>query len=338
MTQSAAGPAVALEPVSGQDFEALAALRVDAMRESLEQLGRFDPVRAVARLRDGFVPAHTRHIVANGHRVGFCALRPAAQQLELEHLYIGPLWQRRGFGSAVLERIARLVDARGLALSVGALKGSRSNGFYLRHGFHVLEAGDWDNYHLRRPIAARRLELVRPALELADAYRALVAEFEAAGESLIPFPLSFAHTDFPALLQQLANCERGIDIPAHFIAHSSHWLVRGGTELVAVSNLRHGLTPALRVEGGHIGYGVRPSARGAGAATEILRQTLHQAGARGIGPALLTCARRNVASARTIVCNRGVLESEEFVAQRGEVVQRYWVPTDAASGAQHLIW
>lgn len=338
MALSAAGPAVTLEPVDAQDFDALAALRIDAMRESLEQLGRFDPVGAVQRLRDGFAPGHTRHIVADGLRVGFCALRPVAQQLELDHLYVGPSWQGRGVGSAVLERIARLADARGLATRVGALKGSRSNGFYLRHGFHAVGAGDWDTYYLRPPIGARRLALVRPGPEMADSYRTLVAEFEAAGETLIPFPLSFAHTDFPALLQQLADCERGIGISAHFIAHSSYWLVRANTELVAVSNLRHGLTPALRVEGGHIGYGVRPSARGAGAATEILRQTLQQAFTRGIGPALLTCARLNVASARTIVRNGGVLDSEEFVAQRGEVVQRYWVPTDAASGAQYLSW
>ena len=47
---------VILEPVAESDFESLAALRIEAMRESLEQLGRFDPERARERLRAGFEP------------------------------------------------------------------------------------------------------------------------------------------------------------------------------------------------------------------------------------------------------------------------------------------
>jgi hypothetical protein len=31
---------------------------------------------------------------------------------------------------------------------VGALKGSRSNAFYLRHGFKLDRVGDWDNYYI----------------------------------------------------------------------------------------------------------------------------------------------------------------------------------------------
>ena len=35
-----------------------------------------------------------------------------------------------------------------LPLHVGALKESRSNGFYLRHGFKPLAQGEWDNYYV----------------------------------------------------------------------------------------------------------------------------------------------------------------------------------------------
>ena len=38
------------------DFEALVSIRIDAMRESLERMGRFDPVRARERFREGFSP------------------------------------------------------------------------------------------------------------------------------------------------------------------------------------------------------------------------------------------------------------------------------------------
>jgi hypothetical protein len=41
--------ALSLTPAHAEDFEALLALRVTAMRESLERIGRFDPGRARAR-------------------------------------------------------------------------------------------------------------------------------------------------------------------------------------------------------------------------------------------------------------------------------------------------
>ena len=49
--------------------------------------------------------------------------------------------------------------------------------------------------------------LVVPSAPHKDSYRALVAEFVARGEPLIPFPLSFPHENFEAFLAQLAGCE-----------------------------------------------------------------------------------------------------------------------------------
>lgn len=60
---------------------------------------------------------------------------------------------------------------------------------------------------------------------------------------------------------RLAGCERGEGIPPGFVPHSTCWLVDDRDEVVGVANLRHRLTERLRVEGGHIGYGVRPSAQ-----------------------------------------------------------------------------
>lgn len=166
--------------------------------------------------------------------------------------------------------------------------------------------------------------LVVPGPGGKESYRALVAEFTSGGEELIPFPLSFPNENFEAFLAQLAGCERGIGIPADFVPHSTFWLVEGA-QVVGVSNLRHRLTDALRVEGGHIGYGIRPTARGRGLGREILRLTLAEARRRGIESVLLTCAKANAASAAVIAANGGRLASEAFIASRGEVVQRWWI-------------
>src|SRR5437660_5430228 len=51
-----------LVDATADDFEALVALRIAAMRESLERIGRFDPARARERFAAGFDPARTRHV------------------------------------------------------------------------------------------------------------------------------------------------------------------------------------------------------------------------------------------------------------------------------------
>ncbi len=172
--------------------------------------------------------------------------------------------------------------------------------------------------------------LVPPCAAHKESYRDLVKEFADRGEPPIPFTLAIPHENFEAFLAQLAAASRGEGIPAGFVANSTYFLVDAG-EVMGVSNLRHTLTDKLRREGGHIGYGIRPSVRGRGLGTEILRLMLREAGRRGIDRALLTCSKSNVASSRVIQGNGGVLDSEEFSPERGEVLQRWWI--EVAPGA-----
>jgi predicted acetyltransferase len=176
-------------------------------------------------------------------------------------------------------------------------------------------------------VVTSKLVFEKPHAGLQESYRSLVGEFVERGEELVPFPLGFAHENFAEFLAQLDACSRGEGLADGFVPHTTYWLVRDGTEVVAVSNLRHVLTDGLRREGGHIGYGVRPSARRLGFATALLRHTLIEARKKGINTALLTCDKPNVASARTILNNGGVLVSEEFLPEFGEVVQRYHIDT-----------
>ncbi len=147
---SSSGPVLQLTPADEADFEGLLALRLAAMRESLERAGHFDPQRARERLSRGFNPAHTRHIMADGQLVGFVVVIPRERDWLLDHLYIHPSAQGQGIGSWVLSRVLEEADQRGQAISLTALKHSDANRLYQRHGF-VLEAeGEWDLYY-RRP-------------------------------------------------------------------------------------------------------------------------------------------------------------------------------------------
>ena len=176
------------------------------------------------------------------------------------------------------------------------------------------------------------LALIRPNAHLRDAYRALIAEFVAHGDTLVPFTLAFDNTDFDAFLSKLGGCARGVGVPDGFVAHSTFWLVRGRTEVVGVSNIRHSLTPALLREGGSIGYGIRPTARRQGLGTAILRLSLLRAAELGLSRVLVTCGKQNVASSGAILRNGGVLETEEYLADKGEVFQRYWITQQPATG------
>lgn len=131
------------------DAEALVAIRIAAMRESLEQVGRFDPERARERFLSTFNPEHTRYIEWNKTKVGFVVTKTHDVGLLLDHLYIHPDYQGNRIGSEVLELIFSEADSLNLAIQVGALRESASNRFYLRHGFEFVKEDEFDNYYIR---------------------------------------------------------------------------------------------------------------------------------------------------------------------------------------------
>jgi ribosomal protein S18 acetylase RimI-like enzyme len=140
---------VTLCPASISDLEDLVAIRIAAMRESLERVGRFDPERARARFIDGFDAESTRLLKVDRDLVGFVVIKDHQCELLLDHLYVVPSAQGSGLGSEVLTLIFREADERGRSIKVGALKESASNRFYMRHGFEFVESGDFDNYYVR---------------------------------------------------------------------------------------------------------------------------------------------------------------------------------------------
>ena len=145
-TVKAAAPS--LKPVLATDFDDMVTLRIEALRESLERLGRYDPSRARARLADGFAPQYMHHIEVDGQRIGFVTLRPddAAQpiSIRLNHLYIRPGAQGRGTGEWVLNWAKRQAVCAGRDITLSALKQSDANRFYLRHGFVTVGESEFD--------------------------------------------------------------------------------------------------------------------------------------------------------------------------------------------------
>ncbi len=95
--------------------------------------------------------------------------------------------------------------------------------------------------------------------------------------------------------------------------------------LIGMIDIRHRLNDNLLNFGGHIGYSVRKSERRKGYATEMLKLALEKCIELNIQEILITCDKNNIASAKTIIANDGILENEIFDANDNTMIQRYWI-------------
>ena len=169
------------------------------------------------------------------------------------------------------------------------------------------------------------MELVEPSEALETTYRSFVREFRSNGEPLIPAVLEYDATDFGALIRRLRNDAKGINLPEGYVPASCFWLIDEHQTLIGVSHLRHSLNATLAYEGGHIGFGIRPTQRNQGYGKLMLRRVLERAKALGITQVLVTCDATNLASARVIQSNGGGLDSEVPRKNGKGTTQRYWI-------------
>jgi len=107
-------------------------------------------------------------------------------------------------------------------------------------------------------------------------------------------------------------------VPASFL------LAEVDGEVVGRTSVRFRLNDWLRLEGGHVGYGVLPQHRRRGYATEILRQSLVVARAHGVDRVLVTCDDDNAGSVAVIEANGGALDPELPLAG-DPPTRRYWI-------------
>lgn len=182
-----------------------------------------------------------------------------------------------------------------------------------------------------------QLSLIRPTLALADDFLALAADFRAAEPERFRALAEVYREDFsaeslPDYIEQLERQEAGIGLLPAYVPSSTFWLVRDRRAIVAISRLRHRLTPALERHGGHIGYTVRPTGRRKGYATRLLALTLEQAWARGLDEVLLTCDRANAGSAAVIRANGGQLIDEFDDGLTETITSRYRIRREPGVG------
>jgi len=165
-----------------------------------------------------------------------------------------------------------------------------------------------------------KIQLVLPAKEHCQQVLDYKREFEINGDALNGSAGLARAVSFDEWLDNLSvNITR-----SGFVSASQYLAIRTvDNEIVGMINIRHTLNDYLLQFGGHIGYSVRRSERRKGYAKEMLRLALEKCRQLGLDSVLVTCDRDNIASARTIIANGGVLENE--VVNEGRIMQRYWI-------------
>src|SRR5664280_2181360 len=173
-------------------------------------------------------------------------------------------------------------------------------------------------------------DLLAPTMRLHSAWRAAHEEWGPGthedGFGLLPEDDVSSSAGFAAWLSRLLEeSNQATQLGDGRVNCTYRWITEDDQVLGGIA-LRHELDDLLMAEGGHIGYGIRPSARRRGLATWALGQMLAEAANLGLERVLVVCAVENIASARTIERCGGVLRDTRHTS-RGSL-RRYWLRSD----------
>lgn len=166
------------------------------------------------------------------------------------------------------------------------------------------------------------IKLLRFDEILEKGYLDYIEEWELSGEKIVPWASRREGLSFDNLIERWTRDEADEVYKNGFVPSTLYFLVDNERVLGAI-HLRHELNEKLLQDGGHIGYGIRPSQRKKGYADLMLKKLLERLKEQDYNKVLITCDDENVGSARTIEKNGGIMENKlEF---EGEVVRRYWI-------------
>lgn len=167
------------------------------------------------------------------------------------------------------------------------------------------------------------MELIRPSRKYRMSYLEAANEYE---ENCVK-TYHFMEEGSGDMFERFEELENGRNLPRGWVKGTYLWLVQDD-EFWGEICIRHSLTDELRKFGGNIGYGVRFTKWNQGIGSYMLAQGLEYARRNlPLKRVLLTCNDDNMASARVIEKNGGILQDkiENVTNERKWITRRYWI-------------
>lgn len=166
------------------------------------------------------------------------------------------------------------------------------------------------------------LKLVKLDYKYKDHLVDMMSEWSITEERIVPYSIrKNDYRNFEKYIQDLEDEEKGL--PELVPSTTLFCLDLDRDIFVGAVNIRHYLNESLLLNGGHIGDGIRPSERRKGYGTKMIALALEECKKLGTSRVLMVCDKTNIASAKSIINNGGILENEVII--RGITEQRYWI-------------
>ncbi len=164
------------------------------------------------------------------------------------------------------------------------------------------------------------MKLQKINLEMKEAYYNFVNDWQKHAEEITPYSARMLDRTFEQFVSDANLYE--VNPPEGWVKGTTLYLIEDANILGAI-NIRYELNEFLMNFGGHLGYGVSPSNRRRGLASKMLELSLPYLKDLNIKKVLITCDDKNIASAKVIENNGGVLEN--IVNEEGRLTRRYWL-------------
>jgi predicted acetyltransferase len=174
------------------------------------------------------------------------------------------------------------------------------------------------------------IKLIKPDFYLRKEYTEMMDEWIKDGSRIAPWSLIekyHSDNDFEKMIRIVNDAEVGNGI-GDFSPCKTYWVKNIETnKLLGAINIRYYLTKLGFETWGHIGFGVRPSERKKGYATQMLLAALDECRIMKMEKVLIGCLDGNIASYKTIEKCGGILENTIIHEYNSEnvLIRRYWI-------------
>ena len=174
------------------------------------------------------------------------------------------------------------------------------------------------------------MKLEFPEKKHEQQYLEMIQEFADIHEKIIPWSAELKKWEnYNDFLERIQNYKEGKNIKPWRWKSELYFLMDNKDKIVWAEIIRYELTEELRYDAGNVGYGIRPSERKKWYATRGLNLVLEKCKEYGLKKILLTCNKENIWSAKTIIKNWWIWNSEyNHICDdhpKWILKERYWI-------------